>query len=143
MRTLPSPSSITPAFSALLALVLLAIGLALGEARGWPMLVSPLQNALSKRLGRSVQLFPSGTDKASAASDARLHFLGGLAFETSWLQVAAPDWSRAPYVLSARKVALRLRYGDVWRAWNGWSWAPPRCSTATPNAALRYKAMPP
>ncbi|RFO97129.1 hypothetical protein DIC66_08260 [Rhodoferax lacus] len=104
--------------------LLLAIGFALGEARGWPLLIQPLQTELTQRLGRSVQLVPVATpgtpdDKTAAPGSARLHFWGGLSLQTPWLQVGAPAWSQAPHLLQARDVEVQLRYIDAWRAWQG------------------------
>ena len=99
---------------ALSALVALVLGFALGEVRGWPFLIQPLQTQLAQRLGRSVQLLP-----VAAPGSARLHFWGGLSLQTPWLQVGAPAWSQAPHLLQARDVEVQLRYIDAWRAWQG------------------------
>ncbi len=115
--------------------LLLALGFALGEARGWPFLVAPLQDALSQRLGRSVQLSEPGAERA-----ARLHFWGGLALQTPWLQVAAPAWSQAPHMVQARDVDVRLRYGDVWRAWRGGRLVVQSLQAASLDAILERRA---
>lgn len=100
-----------------LALVLV-IGFATGETLGWPWLIRPLQDQLSQRLQRPVQL-QQADETRPAGAGAQLHFWGGLSLQTPWLEVAAPTWSKAPHLLSARDVDLRLRYTDLWNAWHG------------------------
>lgn len=109
-----------PWLGAALLLALLA-AFALGESRGWPWLVAPLQQQLQQRLGRTVRLQPPAAAAATAAAGApaSLHFWGGVTLQSPLLEVAAPDWSQAPYLVSARDIRLRLRYGDLWRAWRG------------------------
>jgi uncharacterized protein involved in outer membrane biogenesis len=142
--------------AALLGLaLLLALGFALGEASGWPFLIAPLQGALSQRLGRSVQLVPVNapvapsvaqpasrpdTKAAAAPGAARLHFWGGLELQTPWLEVAAPAWSQAPYMLLARDVELHLRYADLWRAWQGQQLLVQSLRAASLDAILERRA---
>jgi uncharacterized protein involved in outer membrane biogenesis len=97
---------------------LLAVGLAFaaGESMGWPFLVAPLQSQLQQKTGLSVSLraAPGG-----AGSKVALHFWGGIHLHSPVLEIGAPDWSKAPYLLSAQDMDVRLRYVDVWRAWQG------------------------
>ena len=104
-------------------LLALAAALAWGEWLGWPFLAAPLQRLVSERLERRVVL--SGGTGMAAAPDAvqnqkfQIRFIGGLRLRTPQLEVAAPDWSHAPHLLSARDVELELSYGDLWRAYRG------------------------
>ncbi len=123
-------------FSALVAAVVLAVAWA--ESAGWPFLAAPLERQLSRLAQREVrfseavlnstpELTPELTNKpTTAAASAQnpitafsLHLLGGLKLRAAVLWVAAPEWSKAPHVLSARNVALDLGYADVWRAYFG------------------------
>lgn len=118
MPRLPRPSILT---SAVLGLgLLLVLGFAMEEMLGWPWLVQPLQTQLSQRLQRPIQLGPPEAYAASGTGHrARLGFWGGLSLQTPWLEVAAPPWSQAPHLVTARDVDLRLRYIDLWHAWRG------------------------
>ena len=97
---------------------LLAVGLALavGESMGWPFLAAPVQHVFQQKTGRTLRW---GADTGRGPARVALHFWGGIHFQSPMLQVGAPDWSQAPYLLSAQEVDVRLRYGDVWRAWQG------------------------
>jgi uncharacterized protein involved in outer membrane biogenesis len=98
--------------------LILALGLtfAVSESMGWPFLATPLQNLLEQRMGRTVRLQGPAD---SGASSAALHFWGGLRLQTPLVEIGAPTWSQAPYMVSAQDVDVRLRYGDVWRAYRG------------------------
>jgi uncharacterized protein involved in outer membrane biogenesis len=100
------------------AALLLAMGMAfaLAESMGWPFLVAPLQNQLQQKLGRSLNL-RAQTDSGEA--QATLHFWGGIRLQSPVLEIGAPAWSKTPYLLSAKAIDVRLRYGDIWRAWRG------------------------
>lgn len=100
---------------AALALIL-GLGFAVGETMGWPFLAGPLQSQLQQKLGRDVRL-SAANDKGQAS--VALHFWGGIRLQSRVLEIGAPAWSRAPYFLLAQDVDLRLRYSDVWRAWQG------------------------
>jgi uncharacterized protein involved in outer membrane biogenesis len=101
----------------LLALaVLLGLAFAVGESLGWPFLAGPLQTQLQQRTGRTLRLHAAGD---SAAPKVALHFWGGIRLQTPLLEISAPDWSQAPYLLSAQDLDLHLRYGDIWRAYQG------------------------
>jgi uncharacterized protein involved in outer membrane biogenesis len=97
-------------------LLVLGLGFAVGESMGWPFLVAPLQSRLQQKLGHSVSLraAPDG-----GPAQAALHLWGGIRFQSPVLEIAAPDWSKAPYLVSAQDIDVHLRYGDVWRAWQG------------------------
>jgi AsmA family protein len=119
---------------AVIALSLVA-GFGVNEWLGWPWLAGPLQSVLSTRLQRPV-LFaaataPAPTLAASAASTAptdvsaarqptfRLQLWGEIDLQAAQLSVGAPDWSKATHLLRAQDLKLRLRYFDLWRAWQG------------------------
>ncbi len=103
----------------LLAVSVGLTGLALGEWLGWPFLAAPLQRVLSSTLHRQLSFSALDLDDGLAPPAFALHFLGGLQLSAPQLEIAAPDWSQAPYLLRARGVVLSLRYQDVWRAWRG------------------------
>ncbi len=42
-----------------------------------------------------------------------------MSLQSPTLEVGAPSWSHAPYVLSARDESVQLRYTDLWHAWQG------------------------
>lgn len=106
-----------------LVLLLLAV-LAVCEALGWPFLAPVLERQLSSLTQRQVR-FSNTSDAAaqqpvSAGSQRfQLRFLGAIRLRAPQLQIAAPDWSSAPYLVAARDIVLELRYGDVWRAYRG------------------------
>ena len=58
-------------------------------------------------------------DTQVSVFEMNIRFIGGLRLTAPHLTVAAPEWSRAPHMLSARDVKLDLRYTDVWRAHRG------------------------
>ncbi|WP_367849321.1 AsmA family protein [Rhodoferax sp. WC2427] len=90
-------------------------GVAVGEWLGWPFLAAPLQNFLSDKLDRKVRF----ADEGAAATGFAVRFLGGIRLQAPLLQIAAPAWSTAPYMLRAEDVALELGYSDLWRAYQG------------------------
>ncbi len=99
--------------------VLLLGGLfAIGELMAWPWLAEPMQRSLTRTLGRSVKL-TDPTPQAAAAGSARIHRLGGLRLESPRIEVGAPVWSSAPFLLRAKDVVIDLRYTDLWRAYRG------------------------
>ena len=100
-----------------LAAVLLctAGGVAVGEWRGWTFLAAPLQNFLSDTLDRKLRF----ADEGSAATGFAVRFVGGIRLQAPLLHIAAPAWSTTPHMLRAEDVALELRYGDLWRAYQG------------------------
>lgn len=95
-----------------IALLLLVSGLAVGEWFGWPFLAGPVQRQLSTMLERPVRL------SAGIGADAlHVRFIGRLRLASPELEVAAPPWSKAPYLARARDVVLELSYADLWRAY--------------------------
>ncbi len=103
--------------------LLLLLTLAACEAMGWPFLAPVLERQLSTLAQRQVSF---NTDAAPIAGTApadatlqrvQLRFLGGIRLRAPQLQIAAPAWSSAPYLLAARDIAVDLRYVDIWRAY--------------------------
>lgn len=119
-RTGESRLALLPPRGAIAAAVLGACvaGVAVGEWLGWPFLASPLQRVLSERLDRRVSFSAAGAD-ASQTSAVRIRFVGGVRLAAPQLEIAAPPWSKAPHLLLAREVELRLGYADLWRAVHG------------------------
>ena len=91
----------------LTAAVLLALllGLAVGEATGWPLLRGPLQRQAAKSAQVPVQL------------DGRFHLrlLGTPQLQVGRLTVGAAQGVAAPHLLQADDALLAWRWGDLWR----------------------------
>ncbi len=122
MQTAPGGSAVGPrrrfaswasrlALVASLALLAVLSGVALGEFFGWPFLAAPLQDLLTNRLGRRVQLAGGPTFS--------VRFVGRVRLQAAQVEIAAPDWSAAPHLLLARDVELELRWADLWQARRG------------------------
>ena len=95
--------------------LVLAGGVAWGEAAGWPFLAAPVQRWLSLALKRDVAL----TERDAAQPAMRVRFIGGLRLQASQIRIAAPDWSAEPHLLLAHDASMRLGYLDLWRAYRG------------------------
>ena len=100
-------------------LLLVLVGLGIGEAMGWPMLAVPLQRLMADKLDRRVSLAAPSATASEAAPAFRLRFLGGVELRAAQLEIGAPTWSTLPHLLLARDVSLDLRYIDLWRAYGG------------------------
>ena len=130
----------------LLALGLLMVaGIAAGEWLGWPFLATPLQSMLSDKLNRRVTFSVDADAKAIPANNAAMpsfgiRFIGGLHVDVAALQIAAPAWTTAPYLLVAREVSLDLRYLDLWRAYRGQPVRIDRLQAAMLDANLERRA---
>ena len=96
---------------AVAAAVLVVVGLC--EAAGWPFLVGPAQRWLSSALERRVVF---GDD---ADSGVRIGLLGSVRVEAGRLEIGAPEWSKSPHMVLARKARLQLGYGDLLKAYRG------------------------
>ncbi|MGH8491638.1 MAG: hypothetical protein ACRERR_00805 [Moraxellaceae bacterium] len=85
------------------ALALLLSGLAVCEWAGWPFLRQPVENQLSQKLQRKVEL----------GDEFRVHLLGRLRISTDRISIAAPSWQAhrpdGPDFFSARDVRLALQ----------------------------------
>lgn len=104
--------------TALLALLtqLVAV-LAVGEWNGWPLVRQPLERWASAISGREVRLAPQASTSGAAAF--RVQFLGSVRLQAPLLQIGAPAWSEAPYLLRAEDATVELLWRDIWRAWQG------------------------
>jgi uncharacterized protein involved in outer membrane biogenesis len=103
----------------LLALAGLAVFVGWGEATGWPFLAASLERALSSTLDRRVALTGGAASPADAPGRFGIRFLGGLHLVAAQIEIGAPAWSSAPYLLRADDVVMDLRYIDLWRAHRG------------------------
>ncbi len=100
-------------------LLLVLVGLGIGETMGWPMLSGPLQRLMADKLDRRVSLTAPSATASDTAPTFRLRFLGGVELRASQMEIGAPSWSTSPHLLLARDVSLDLRYIDLWRAYRG------------------------
>lgn len=116
----------------------LAAVVAVGEWAGWPFLASPLQHWLAERLDRSVQL--AKTDEGGRG--ARFRFVGGVRIDVPLLRIDAPAWQdpSASPTLDATDLHLRLRYGDLWRAWHSGAIRIAALTATTLDAVLERRA---
>lgn len=88
---------------------LLALGFGLSEWMGWPFLAKPAQHWLGQTLKREVVL----TNPEQAQSDFKLRLIGGIRLELDHVQLGAPGWSKAPYMVKGKNLMLSLNYGDL------------------------------
>ncbi len=93
----------------------LVVAVLVCEALGWPFLVSPVQHWLASTLDRRVEF----NDEAGGKSGVRVRLLGGVRVDAERIEIGAPAWSKAPYMLLAQGARLRLGYIELWRAWRG------------------------
>jgi uncharacterized protein involved in outer membrane biogenesis len=121
-------------------MVLLVAGMAFAacESMGWPFLTGSLQNQIQLRTGHTLRLQAPG-DKGVAPPLA-LHFWGGIRLQSPWLEIGAPAWSAAPYLLSATDFDVHLRYSDVWQAYRGQPLAVQAMSAGSITAYLERMA---
>ena len=93
----------------------IVIGVGVCEALGWPFLAAPLQRELGRVLDRRVSF------AADPGSDPTLtiHLFGAIGIDAAQLEIGAPAWSTAPYLVRARDARLTLGYLDLWRATHG------------------------
>ena len=90
--------------------------LALGEAFEWPFLRAPLQDALTKKLQRPVQL--------DAPFGVRL--FGSVRLRSAQLVIGPPaDAATQPDLVHAREVGLRVPYSTLWQLARGRNDQPP------------------
>ncbi|MEO6032444.1 MAG: AsmA family protein [Burkholderiaceae bacterium] len=103
-----------------------AIGIGVCETLGWPFLAEPAQRWLASTLDRRVSL------SSDPAARVKIGLIGDVRIVATHLEIGAPHWSAAPFMLRAQDADLRLGYLDLWRASRG---APLRIS------ALRATAL--
>jgi AsmA family protein len=89
----------------LLAVLLVGIGIAVGEATGWPVLRGPLENHASRAAQVPVQL----------GGHFQLRLLGPPRLQVGQLTVGAAQGVEAPHLLQAEDALLAWRWGDLWR----------------------------
>lgn len=110
---------------ALITLSIVCLSLLIAEFYGWPFLMQPFEQMLSKRLGKKVSFCldkeMSCRTNAGKTNQFQVRFMGGLSFQTPYLEVAAPAWSKAPYLIQAKDVKVKLRYIDLWHAYRTFS----------------------
>ena len=94
------------------------LGIVLAEYAGWPFLAQPLQNQISKKINRPLNI-GGNAQQPSNTKLFSIRFFGGISLKTQKLVISAPKWSTKPYFLHADNIALKLRYIDVWRAYQG------------------------
>ena len=99
------------------AVTLLALVVVFGacEALGWPFLAGPMQRWAGTMLERRVSLTADPATKPKVV----IHLLGGIELMAGYIQIGAPAWSSAPYMILARDARLTLGYADLWRAHQG------------------------
>ena len=102
----------------MIATVLLVVAMVFAacESMGWPFLTGPLQNQIQLRTGRILRLQAPGD---TVGAPLALHFWGGIRLQSPWLEISAPPWSAAPFLLSATDFDVHLRYVDLWQAYRG------------------------
>ena len=135
--SVPSRRTRRVAWTAGWVVMAVVLVVAVGEWAGWPFLGGPLQNWLSQRLDRRLQL----TDADSSNAGARFRFLGSVRVDAPMLLIGAPAW-QAPSALptvQATGVHLTLRYRDLWRIWQGGDLRVHVLSAATLNAELERR----
>ncbi|MHB1200994.1 MAG: AsmA family protein [Polaromonas sp.] len=97
-------------------LVMMVVGVGIGEAIGWPFLVSSAQSWLSKTLDRRVDF---GPEAGRANGQTRIGLIGSIRVQAPRIEIAAPAWSQMPHTMLAHDASLTLGYLDLWRAWRG------------------------
>jgi uncharacterized protein involved in outer membrane biogenesis len=92
-----------------LAAVMLVLAVGLCEWMGWPFVAKPAQHWLGNTLKREVLL----THPENADADFKLRLIGGIRLEVAHVQLGAPAWSKAPYMVQGKNLALALNYSDL------------------------------
>jgi AsmA family protein len=96
--------------SALLVILLVVMGIVVGEAAGWPFLARPIEKQMTKALNRKVSL---------STDDFKIRFFGKLRIEVGELIIAPPTWSKTEFMVNAKTLKLTLNYSDLWAAYKG------------------------
>ena len=86
-------------------LAALLIGIAIGEATGWPVLRGPLQRQASRAAQVPVEL----------GGRFHLRLIGPPRLQVGQLSIAAAQGVEAPHLLQAEDALLAWRWGDLWR----------------------------
>lgn len=88
---------------------LLVLTVALCEWMGWPFLAKPAQQWLGATLKREVVLIQPDNPEG----DFKLRVIGGIRLELGYVQLGAPGWSEAPYMVQGKNLTLVLNYRDL------------------------------
>ena len=75
-----------------------------------------MQSWLSKTLDRRVNFSP---ESDSDASNTRIGLLGSVGLQAPRIEIAAPEWSKAPHTVRAREAWITLGHADLWQASRG------------------------
>jgi len=112
----------------------IVIGVGVGEATGWPWLVSPVQSWLSKTLDRRVDF---GSESRSDTGRTRIGLIGSVQVRAARIAIAAPQWSQAPHTMLALDASLTsgVRQSVAGVAWR--SAAYPRTRGRRPRPKAR------
>ena len=97
------------------AVLAVVVAIGIGEATGWPFLVSPLQRWLTSALDRRFEFGP----ESGEADGVRIGLLGSVRVSAPRIEIGAPAWSQTPHMVLAHNAQLALGYGDLWRAYRG------------------------
>ena len=125
--------------AALVALIVLA-GIAVAEVCGWPFLAAPLEQVLSERFGSRVSFAADPATDVSREKSFQLRLVGGVRLAVDRIEVAAPEWSRAPQLLLARNLTVDLSLADAWRAYRGRAFSIRRVTVRTLDVVLERMA---
>src|SRR5437868_3450120 len=79
-------------------LAAVVIGLGIGEALGWPFMAAPVEHWLARTLDRKVQFSADPAIRPRV----EIRLLGSLRVHAAYIEIGAPAWSSAPYMLQAR-----------------------------------------
>lgn len=90
-------------------LALLLVGVAIGEASGWPFLRMPAQRLAERAAGVPV----------AVGEPFRLRLIVDPSVRAGTLRIGAGDGLALPHLLDGRDMHLAWRWGDLWRAWRG------------------------
>lgn len=74
------------------------------EIKGWPFLREPAEKLLTRQLQREVRL----------DAPFQLHLWAGIQLDLGHLYIASPAALKAPHLIDASNISLKLRYRDLW-----------------------------
>jgi AsmA family protein len=131
---LKSRGAVRATIAAAVLVLSLVFGFGVNEWLGWPWVAKPLASMLSTRLHRTVEFAGDRASKPTSITAEvtapagvsvvlpttfQLHLWGGIELQAAQLKVGAPEWSNDAHLLEAQDLVLRLRYDDLWHAWQG------------------------
>ena len=103
---------------------LITVAIGVFEFMGWPFLAKPAERWLGEKLERKVVLTQAEVENPSF----NLKLIGGIRLTVENLELGAPSWSKAPFMVKGSNVTLKLNYYDLW-AWRGAADKPIRIDT--------------